>query len=114
MKFYKYDTLVDALASLQQRGYTDNYKFEEDQMHGIETGRQYSADEMTIVEYHRFEGESNPSDMSIVFAVESNDGRRGTLTSSYGAYADHKMLNFISKVRIKETGEFRINKKMAG
>ena len=73
-----------------------------------------SADEMTIVEYHRFEGESNPSDMSIVFAIESNDGRRGTLTSSYGAYADHKMLNFISKVRIKETGEFRINKKMAG
>jgi len=72
-------------------------------MKNLETGGVYSPSEMTIVEYHRFEGMSNPSDMSIVFAVESEDGRKGTIVSTYGAYANMKLVEFMDKVKIKES-----------
>jgi hypothetical protein len=56
---------------------------------------------MWIVEYFRFEGASNPSDMSILFSVECEDGNRGTIISAYGIYADTKLVEFMSKVKIK-------------
>jgi hypothetical protein len=56
---------------------------------------------MCIVEYFRFEGESNPSDMSILFSVECDDGNRGTIVSSYGIYADTNLEEFMSKVKTK-------------
>ena len=58
---------------------------------------------MTIVEYHRFEGMTNPSDTSIVFAVETNDCVRGTLIMNYGANSDLEVFDFMDKVRISET-----------
>lgn len=72
-------------------------------MKNLNTGDMYSPGDMTIVEYHRFEGMSNPSDMSIVFAVEAEDGRKGTIVSTYGAYANMKLVEFMDKVKIKES-----------
>lgn len=72
-------------------------------MKNLKTGDMYSPSDMTIVEYHRFEGMSNPSDMSIVFAVEAEDGRKGTIISTYGAYANMKLVEFMDKVKIKES-----------
>ena len=51
-------------------------------------------------EYHRFEGMSNPSDSSVVFAIISKDGKRGVMISSYGAYSDIGLMNALEKIRI--------------
>ena len=40
------------------------------------------------MDFYRFEGESNPDDMSILYAIEANDGISGTISSAYGTYAD--------------------------
>lgn len=36
----------------------------------------------------RFEGTSDPDDMSVIYALEARDGMRGTLTDACGSYAD--------------------------
>jgi len=41
-----------------------------------------------IVDYHRFEGTSDPDDTSVIYALETNDGTLGTLVDAYGAYVD--------------------------
>jgi hypothetical protein len=41
---------------------------------------------------YRFEGDSNPDDSSIVYAISSNTGLKGTLVDAYGAYSEN--LNF--------------------
>lgn len=66
------------------------------------TGKFYAPDEMFIAEYHRFEGDSNPADMSIVVALECKDKTKAVLVSPYGNYACRKLLVFISKVKIKQ------------
>lgn len=101
MKLNKYTTVVHAIEALKKRGYRDEFKFSNGILKNLNNGKTYTPEELSIVEYHRYEGISNPSDMSIVFAVEGNDGCKGTVVSSYGMYADMTLVEFMDKVKIK-------------
>lgn len=103
MKLNKYNSVSEATRALHKKGYKDEFKLEgEQQLRNLTNKEVYTSKELTIVEYHRFEGESNPSDMSIVYAIETEDGTKGTIISSYGMYADMDLVAFIDKVKIKE------------
>ncbi len=103
MKLNRYTTVAHAVEALKRRGFRSEYKLTPNgMMRNVDNGNKYSPDEMEIIEYHRFEGMSNPGDMSIVFAIEANDGEKGTVISSYGAYADIKLIEFMDQVKIKE------------
>jgi hypothetical protein len=54
------------------------------------------------VNFYRFEGISNPDDMSILYAIETSDGRRGTLVDAYGFYSDDETGEFINQVEINK------------
>jgi len=84
-----YDSLVDATNDMMKRGYTANLSLEgntiDDKEHNIHMG----ADDFGIDEFYRFEGQSNPSDTSIVYAISSPKYKiKGILINAYGAYAD--------------------------
>lgn len=84
-----YETLVDASNDLVKRGYTANLNLEGDTIHDKEHDIQMSADDFSIDEFYRFEGQSNPSDMSIVYAISSpKNNLKGVLINAYGTYAD--------------------------
>lgn len=101
----RYPTMVVALNDLQKRGYECDFQMAGNAIKCTSTNKLYQPQDMTIVEYHRFEGISSPEDMSIVFVVECKDGTKGTVVSAYGAYADIKLLDFMDKVKIKEQVE---------
>jgi hypothetical protein len=46
-------------------------------------------EDFTVEEFYRFEGMSNPDDNSVLFAISSDDGIKGTLVDAYGVYADN-------------------------
>ena len=96
----RYSHLIEAVRGLKKRGFDHELLLKEEKIHCPDNDKYYSADEMSIVEYHRFEGQTNPSDMSIVFAVECNDGTKGMIISSYGVYGDIKIMEFMDKVKI--------------
>ena len=62
--------------------------------------KEFSPEEVKINEFHRFEGESNPADTSIVYAIEAKDGTKGLLIDSYGADSSIAIDQFIKKVEI--------------
>lgn len=101
-KINRYSTLVIALQDLQKRGYECDFQISGNSIKCLANNRLYQANDMIIAEYHRFEGVSNPDDMSIVFVIECKDGTKGTVVSAYGMYADIKLLDFMDKVKIKE------------
>ena len=93
-----YRTITDATRHLNREGFTDRFEMEGEELKNLETGTVYGPDELKVLEMHRFEGMSNPSDMSVLFAVETTDGRRGVITSSYGTYANRPLLDFMDEV----------------
>jgi hypothetical protein len=96
-KKHSYDTLSQAMNSLKERGY--DYEVELIDENHIRIGdKQYSDQEVKILEFHRFEGMSNPADMSVVYAINSKDGSKGLLADAYGADASVKVAKFLKNV----------------
>ena len=84
-----YDTVTEAVQDLKARGYTINFNLAFDKLICSENKVCLNPNEFEIVEVHRFEGETNPSDEDVVYAVESKDGKtKGVLTEAFGMYAD--------------------------
>ncbi len=94
-------TLVDAVRILRREGFTCDFKFEEGKMVSCDSNVAYRPEEMKIIKVFRLEGASNPSDMSIVFAVETNRDEQGIIISSYGVYADMELIEFLNEVKVK-------------
>jgi hypothetical protein len=85
-----YETLVDATNDLYKRGYTANLSLEGDTIDDKEHDIHMAAEDFGIDEFYRFEGASNPSDTSIVYAISSPKyNLKGVLVNAYGMYADN-------------------------
>ena len=83
-----FETLVDATNDLTKRGYLANLSLEGDTIDDKSQDIHMTADEFSIDEFYRFEGPSNPSDMSIVYAVSSPKyDLKGIIVDAYGTYA---------------------------
>ena len=84
-----YDTVVAALTGLKSRGYTLDFNIAFDTIICDEKGICLNPNEFEITEIYRFEGDTNPDDEDVVYAVQSKDGAiKGSITSAFGIYAD--------------------------
>jgi len=93
-------SLVNVENKLRKDGFIQDFNVVDGRLHtiGNDSNKTYAPDELTIVDFYRFEGESDPDDMSILYAIEANDGVRGTISSAYGTYAESDTLEFLTKV----------------
>lgn len=91
-------TMTDLLTKLQLDGFTVNFLVNENGLYDTGTEKVYKPDEVRVVDFFRFEGESDPADSAILYAIETNDGVRGVLSDSYGPYADENTNKFIIQV----------------
>ena len=83
-----YETLVDATNDLMKKGYTANLSIEGDTVDDKSQDIKMTADDFSIDSFYRFEGPSNPSDMSIVYAVSSPKyNLKGIIVDAYGTYS---------------------------
>jgi hypothetical protein len=102
MQAITYKTLAEAVIGLKGRGFTGNFEFLKNAFRDVETGKTFQPGELTIVEHHRFEGASDPDDLSVIYAIEAKDGTRGVLTDAYGVYANPDLSAFLKKVSMEE------------
>ena len=91
-------TLVTSLNKLVLQGFTEDFKATEMGLLSLKSERKYSPEEIEIVNFFRFEGASDPADNSILYAIRTNDGTKGTLTDAYGPYADPNVTKFMKQV----------------
>ncbi len=79
-------------------GYDDDFKITDQGLKSLKTGKIYQQDQINVINYFRFEGQSDPNDNTIMYVIESSDGLKGTLVDAYGAYADRKVSEFMNQV----------------
>jgi len=91
------------LKKLEEQGYTDQFKVEKKYLQSLtDAQKKYKAKEINAVNFFRFEGDSDPDDMSILYAIETTDGRKGTLIDAYGNYSDDDTGAFMQDVDISK------------
>ena len=88
----------DYIKAYQEKGYTANFRFEEGKLIASNSKTTYSPEDIHIVADHRYEGMSNPSDMSILYVLETNDGKKGTHLLGYGPNADLDAAEFFKAI----------------
>src|SRR3989337_3028752 len=79
-------------------GYTEDFKIGETGLEGLQHNKTYKPQDISVVNFYRFEGQSDPDDNAILYVIETNDGTKGTLINSYGLYSDNRLNNFIVAV----------------
>ena len=84
--FYAYDTVSQAVNELKKRGYTLDFNLQENCI--ICNQQKFNPEDFKIVEVYRFEGDSDPADEAVVYAIESKNGLKGVLVNGYGISAE--------------------------
>jgi hypothetical protein len=97
-------TVTAQLEELERRGFGAHFGVVGNAVQVLNGGKTFKSDELAIREYHRFEGVSDPGDMSIVYAIESRDGTRGVLVDAFGVYANPAVGLALRDVRILRQG----------
>jgi hypothetical protein len=84
---------------MKDRGYKEDFRVEKE---GLKTysddSKAYAPHDVRITNFYRFEGVSDPGDMTVLYVIETNDGLKGTLSDGYGPYASEEVSKFIVQV----------------
>ena len=95
---YTYDTVSGAVNGLKKRGYTMDFNLQENCLVCHED--KFNPEDFEIVEVYRFEGNTDPADEAVVYAIESNKGHKGVLVNGYGPTSDAMSSEMAKKLEI--------------
>jgi hypothetical protein len=93
-----YDTVSEAVNGLKKRGFDLDFNLQENCL--ICNGDKFDVNDFEITEVYRFEGNSDPSDEAVVYAIESVRGEKGVLVNGYGISAEGIGAEMVKKLSI--------------
>jgi hypothetical protein len=95
----KMDTLSERMNDLKTKGYREEFKISGNSLQTNDGSHSFSPNQIKINEHFRFEGESDPADMTVLYAVETNSGIKGLLIDAFGVYSNPEDAAFMQKIR---------------
>jgi hypothetical protein len=96
---HDYDSLSTCINDLQERGYDTDLEVNERGLVSRVREQPLDPEKFTIDEFYRFEGTSDPADMSIVYAISSEElGIKGIIVNAFGTYASTVVDRMVSRL----------------
>lgn len=96
----KMTTLSEVINELVKRGYTQDFNIKSNEK--AENKIQAFPDQFLIDKYYRFEGESDPEDEAIIYAISSIDSKiKGLLVNGYGTSSDYFGDEIMKKIKTR-------------
>lgn len=92
------NTLTACVNKVVKDGYTDSFKVTKQGLYSCATDKNFSPEQVKVINFYRFEGESDPADNTIMYVIETSEGNKGTLIDAYGPYADENVNKFMREV----------------
>ena len=81
--------MVEALEDLKKEGYTHDFNLHNNTLHANNGEIMLSPKDFQIDKVIRFEGYTDPADMSVLYAISAPSHHiKGTFVNAYGVYAD--------------------------
>jgi hypothetical protein len=98
-----YVTLSETMNELRKQGYTEDFNLCQNSLECRKLDIKISGDAFKVDSFYRFEGESNPSDEAILYAISSDaHGLKGVLVNAYGIYSESVADAIMEKLQIRE------------
>ena len=99
----QYVTLTETMNELRKEGYTEDFNLKQNCLECRNRQFKVFADEFKVDKYFRFEGESNPSDAAILYAISSESHQlKGVLVNAYGIYSEPVTDEMLQKLDIRK------------
>ncbi|GAC1419243.1 MAG: hypothetical protein NVS1B13_18420 [Flavisolibacter sp.] len=95
---YSYGSVSEATNDLKKRGFTEDFNLAENCI--VCNVHVFKPHEFEITEVYRFEGDSDPADEAIVFAIQSTSGIKGILVNGYGYQSNTMSDDLVKKLQI--------------
>lgn len=92
-------SLSSCVNRMKEEGYKEDFQVTPTGLTTYDKRKTYNPDQVRIVNFYRFEGESDPGDNTVLYVMETDDGEKGTLVDGYGAYADADVSKFIVQIQ---------------
>ncbi|MEP7127349.1 MAG: phosphoribosylpyrophosphate synthetase [Chitinophagales bacterium] len=95
-------TLSETLKKLKAEGYTEDFNLSGDCVHCQSGKLKIFPAEFHIDQYFRFEGQSDPGDAAILYAISSEKYKlKGVLVNGYGIYSEPLTNEMLDKLKTK-------------
>lgn len=97
------ETLGQAIERLEAFGFTESFLARPGGRLGLRASGErsklsYAADALMVEEVVRFEGESDPDDQAVLFALSTPDDLRGTFVATYGPQMDAETVAVVERL----------------
>jgi len=95
-------SLSEVVNALAKQGYTIDFNLKSSQVNDGENPIQEFPEQFLIDKHYRFEGESDPDDEAIVYAISSVDGKiKGIFVNGYGTSSEKSGDELIKKLKTR-------------
>lgn len=93
-------TLSETLKQLKADGYTEDFNLGDDCVSCRSGALKILPSEFQIDQFFRFEGQSDPADEAILYAISSKiHNVKGVLVNGYGIYSEQLTNEMLTKLR---------------
>ena len=96
-----YETLTEAINEMKAKGFEHDFNQHGTHLSCKQLNKEFKPENFKITHTYRFEGMTNPSDNSVLYGIEAEDGTKGMLVDAYGVYADSLTPEMIEKFRVE-------------
>jgi hypothetical protein len=97
-----YVTLSETMNDLRKEGYTEDFNLLQDCLECRNGQFKVFANEFKVDQYYRFEGQSDPGDSAILYAISSDRyNLKGVLVNAYGIYSEPLTDEMLEKLQIR-------------
>jgi hypothetical protein len=90
--------MISVLENVRKEGYTVDFIIQDGQLTVMNGKEAFSPEQVKIVNFYRFEHDTHPGDMAILYLLETNTGLKGTISDAYGVYSDSKTEDFMKQL----------------
>src|SRR5690349_11288959 len=90
--------MVKVLENVRNDGFVTDFRVTENgRLCVLDDSQTFAPDEVKIVDFYRFEHDTNPGDMAILYVLETINGLKGTISDAYGTYSDSQIESFMKQ-----------------
>ena len=89
------NTIAQKIDDLKSKGFKEDFFFQDGKLKTESSS--FTHHDIADIKEYRFEGKSNPDDLSILYQITTESGAKGTIADGFGPNANQELTEFILK-----------------